>query len=174
MKPITLIATTDKLTKANSLLSATITPTGKIVGLEKATFNVEVTNNGNEDYIGLITLHSGRNDQDYNNTPGGDCYISVPAHSTITRQITILVEVPEGDFYLRVKDDAGEEISAPQKITAEMTTKPVLVLTNVETNVTPGDYETENAFRFGNRVKAPKIMMTTPYSGINSKYRWCR
>ena len=38
-----------------------------------------------------------------------------------------------------------------------MTTKPVLVLTNVETNVTPGDYETENAFRFGNRVKAPKI-----------------
>lgn len=157
MKPITLIATTDKLTKANSLLSATITPAGKIVGLEKATFNVEVTNNGNEDYIGLITLHSGRNDQDYNNTPGGDCYISVPAHSTITRQITILVEVPEGDFYLRVKDDAGEEISAPQKITAEMTTKPVLVLTNVETNVTPGDYETENAFRFGNRVKAPKI-----------------
>ena len=118
---------------------------------------MEVTNNGNEDYIGLITLHSGYNDENFNNNPGGDCYISVPAHSTITRQITMLVEVPQGDFYLRAKDDAGEDISAPQKFTAEMTTKPVLVLTNVETNVTPGDYETENAYRFGNRVKAPKI-----------------
>ena len=83
--------------------------------------------------------------------------MTIPAHSTVTREIGI-TPTAVGDMYVWIEDgESGEMLQNAKKFNVEQSTAPSFVLEKVETNATPNAYELENA-RYNNHiVKAPRV-----------------
>ena len=159
LAPYKVTATATRLTMAKSMLSATLKPVGELHAYDKGVFEVTLTNDDEDDYIGKVAFWLSDTEDETAGDEAATLDIVVGAHSTITRQMTVSsFQFREaGDAYVWLKDASGANISPIQKVTVGKAVKPVLVLTSVETNVTPGDYETERAFYGNDRVKAPKV-----------------
>lgn len=159
LAPYKLTATDTQLSMAKSMLSATLKPVGELHAYDNGVFEVTLTNDDEDDYVGKVAFWLSDTEDE---TAGGEATtldVIVGAHSTLTRQITVssFQYRNEGDAYVWLKDASGANISPIQKVTVSKAVKPVLVLTSVDTNVTPGEYETERAFYGSDKVKAPKV-----------------
>lgn len=159
LAPYKVTATATQLTMAKSMLSATLKPVGELRAYDKGVFEVTLTNDDEDDYVGKVAFWLSDTEEETAGNKATTLDVVVGAHSTITRQLTVssFQYRAEGDAYVWLKDASGANISPVQKVTVGKAIKPVLVLTSVETNATPGDYETERAFHGDNRVKAPKV-----------------
>ena len=141
------------------MLSATLKPVGELHAYDDGIFEVTLTNGDEDDYVGEVAFWLSDTEDESAGEKTTTLDIVVGAHSTITRQITVssFQFLGEGDAYVWLRDASGATISPMQKVTVGKAAKPVLVLASVETNVTPGEYETERAFYGTDKVKAPKV-----------------
>ncbi len=179
LSPFVVTATATELTLEKSGLTATFKPKNNLNGYERNTFEMTITNNSEYDFIGDVNVYYNTSnerptDVTYNR------YIPVAAHSSITRDITLQTtnSGPSDKIYVWV-DAANEELISAEEFTIGAIAHPILRLVGVETNATPGEYETENAYYDGSRIKAPKInddYMKVRYGiknlGIEGKIRY--
>lgn len=159
LAPYKVTATDTQLSMTKSMLSATLKPVGELHAYDDGIFEVTLTNGDEDDYVGEVAFWLSDTEDESAGEKTTTLDIVVGAHSTITRQITVssFQFLGEGDAYVWLRDASGATISPMQKVTVGKAAKPVLVLASVETNVTPGEYETERAFYGTDKVKAPKV-----------------
>lgn len=159
LAPYKVTATDTQLSMTKSMLSATLKPVGELHAYDDGIFEVTLTNGDEDDYVGEVAFWLSDTEDESAGEKTTTLEIVVGAHSTITRQITVssFQFLGEGDAYVWLRDASGATISPMQKVTVGKAAKPVLVLASVETNVTPGEYETERAFIGTDKVKAPKV-----------------
>lgn len=165
--PYTFTATKTELTKqASASLTATLAAKGELSAYAANTLSMTITNNGNDDFIGDINVYWDVENEECPEDATSNTYISVAAHSSVTRDIELYTNACEqGDIYVWVKDAEGNELISAEKFTLGPATTPVLALVSVENNATADDYETENASYGGRLVKTPKV---------NDDYAWVR
>ena len=165
--PYTFTATETELTQASTgNLTATLTAKGELSAYSANTLEIKITNNGDDDYIGDISLYWDTENTECPETATESVYATIPAHGSVTRDATIYTNTcGEGDIYVWVKDAQGNELVTAEKFTLGPATTPVLTLVSVENNATADDYETENASYGGRLVKVPKV---------NDDYAWVR
>ena len=159
LAPYKVTATDTQLSMTKSMLSATLKPVGELHAYDDGIFEVTLTNGDEDDYVGEVAFWLSDTEDESAGEKTTTLDIVVGAHSTITRQITVssFQFLGEGDAYVWLRDASGATISPMQKVTVGKAAMPVLVLASVETNVTPGEYETERAFYGTDKVKAPKV-----------------
>ncbi len=157
--PYTFTATETELTQtASENLTAELAVKGALEAYSETTLSMTITNNGDDDFIGDINVYW-RETNECPETVAQNVYITVAAHSSTTRDVTLNTIYMEGGdkIYVWVKDASGNYLISAAEFTVVKTTNPVLTLVSVENNATPGDYETENAKYGGQLVKAPKV-----------------
>ena len=156
MQPYVVKATATTLSLVKTQLTAEITSKETQYSGVEGTFELSITNNGDDEFIGLINAYTSST-----TTCPDDAiaqpYMTIPAHSTVTREIGI-TPTAVGDMYVWIEDgESGEMLVNAKKFNAEQSTAPSFVLEKVETNATPNAYELENA-RYNNYiVKAPRV-----------------
>ncbi len=157
MYPYTFTATATELTQA-SMLTATLKANDELHAYQTNTFKMTITNNSDDEYIGDINLYWSDSNEACPETEDNTCHVTVSPHSSITRDVILntTYQAP-GDIYVWIKNTTGSELLSAEKFTLGEPIVPVLVLVSVETNATPDDYETENAYYFGYKVKTPKV-----------------
>lgn len=117
------------------------------------TIKLELSNPTDNDVLTLLRIYTSKDETCSNE--GSQVYVSVPAKGKSVREV--LIEVPAEDFYLWVKDyKTGKELISAKKMTATTSGTPIFKLVNVVTNVSD-EFETEKAYYFSDRVKAPKV-----------------
>lgn len=155
MRPYVVEATAQKLTQVRSQLKADINPTEELLGGLTNGFEITIQNQGDIEYLGAINI--------FNNTTATmpdqaamDVYVTVPAHSSITRKVELSPSA--GDLYLWLTDAGAENVFVNgKKFTVGATpAAPVFTVVKAWTNAAPNEYETEKATYGGNKVKAPK------------------
>lgn len=156
MHPYVVKATATTLSLVKTQLTAEITSKETQYSGVEGTFKLSITNNGDDEFIGLINAYTS------STTTCPDAaiaqpYMTIPAHSTVTREIGI-TPTTVGDMYVWIEDgESGEMLQNAKKFNVEQSTAPSFVLEKVETNATPNAYELENA-RYNNYiVKAPRV-----------------
>ena len=157
MRPYVVEATAQKLTQVRSQLKADITPTEELLGGLTNGFEITIQNQGDIEYLGAINIFSNTT-ATMPDQAAMDVYVTVPAHSSITRKVEL--SPSEGDLYLWLTDAGAENVFVnAKKFTVGATpAAPVLSMVRAWSNATPGLYETENAVYAGtNKVKAPKV-----------------
>lgn len=156
MQPYVVKSTATTLSLVKTQLTANITTKETQYSGVEGTFELSITNNGDDEFIGLINAYTSST-----TTCPDDAiaqpYMTIPAHSTVTREIGI-TPTTAGDMYVWIEDgESGEMLLNAKKFNAEQSTAPSFVLEKVETNTTPNAYELENA-RYGTyTVKAPRV-----------------
>lgn len=156
MQPYVVKATATTLSLVKTQLTAEITSKETQYSGVEGTFELSITNNGDDEFIGLINAYTSST-----TTCSDDAiaqpYMTIPAHSTVTREIGI-TPTAVGDMYVWIEDgESGEMLLNAKKFNVEQSTAPSFVLEKVETNATPNAYELENA-RYNNYiVKAPRV-----------------
>ena len=156
MQPYVVKATATTLSLVKTQLTAEITSKETQYSGVEGTFELSITNNGDDEFIGLINAYTSST-----TTCSDDAiaqpYMTIPAHSTVTREIGI-TPTAVGDMYVWIEDgESGEMLLNAKKFNVEQSTAPSFVLEKVETNATPNAYELENA-RYNNHiVKAPRV-----------------
>lgn len=156
MQPYVVKATATTLSLVKTQLTAEITSKETQYSGVEGTFELSITNNGDDEFIGLINAYTSST-----TTCPDDAiaqpYMTIPAHSTVTREIGI-TPTAVGDMYVWIEDgESGEMLLSAKKFNAEQSTAPSFVLEKVETNATPDAYELENARYKNNIVKAPRV-----------------
>lgn len=156
MQPYVVKSTATTLSLVKTQLTADITTKETQYSGVEGTFELSITNNGDDEFIGLINAYTSST-----TTCPDDAiaqpYMTIPAHSTVTREIGI-TPTAAGDMYVWIEDgESGEMLLNAKKFNVEQSTAPSFVLEKVETNATPNAYELENA-RYNNYiVKAPRV-----------------
>lgn len=156
MRPYVVKSTATTLSLVKTQLTAEITSNEtQYCGVE-GTFKLSITNNGDDDFIGLINAYTSsttiRPDDAAVNP-----YMTIPAHSTVTREIGI-TPTAVGYMYVWIEDgESGEMLLNAKKFNVEQTTEPSYTIVSVTTNATPGVYETEKAYINTNKVKVPRV-----------------
>lgn len=156
MRPYVVKSTATTLSLVKTQLTAEITSKETQYSGVEGTFELSITNNGDDEFIGLINAYTSST-----TTCPDDAiaqpYMTIPAHSTVTREIGI-TPTAVGDMYVWIEDgESGEMLLNAKKFNVEQSTAPSFVLEKVETNATPNAYELENA-RYNNYiVKAPRV-----------------
>ncbi len=156
MQPYVVKATATTLSLVKTQLTAEITSKETQYSGVEGTFELSITNNGDDEFIGLINAYTSST-----TTCPDDAiaqpYMTIPAHSTVTREISI-TPTAVGDMYVWIEDgESGEMLVNAKKFNAEQSTAPSFVLEKVETNTTPYAYELENARYINSIVKAPRV-----------------
>ena len=155
MRPYVVEATAQKLTQVRSQLKADITPTEELLGGFTNGFEITIQNQGDIEYLGAINIFSNTT-ATMPDQAATDVYVTVPAHSSITRKVEL--SPSEGDLYLWLTDAGAENVFVNgKKFTVEATpAAPVFTVVKAWTNAAPNEYETEKATYGSNKVKAPK------------------
>lgn len=155
MRPYVVEATAQKLTQVRSQLKADITPTEELLGGLTNGFEITIQNQGDIEYLGAINIFSNTT-ATMPDQAATDMYVTVPAHSSITRKVELTPS--EGDLYLWLTDAGAENVFVNgKKFTVEATpAAPVFTVVKAWTNAAPNEYETEKATYGSNKVKAPK------------------
>lgn len=156
MQPYVVKATATTLSLVKTQLTAEITSKETQYSGVEGTFELSITNNGDTEFIGLINAYTSST-----TTCPDDAiaqpYMTIPAHSTVTREIGI-TPTTVGDMYVWIEDgESGEMLVNAKKFNVEQSTAPSFVLEKVETNATPYAYELENARYINSIVKAPRV-----------------
>lgn len=156
MQPYVVKSTATTLSLVKTQLTAEITSKETQYSGVEGTFELSITNNGDDDFIGLINAYTSST-----TTCPDDAiaqpYMTIPAHSTVIREIGI-TPTTAGDMYVWIEDgESGEMLLNAKKFNAEQSTAPSFVLEKVETNATPDAYELENARYINSIVKAPRV-----------------
>lgn len=156
MQPYVVKATATTLSLVKTQLTAEITSKETQYSGVEGTFELSITNNGDDEFIGLINVYTSST-----TTCPDDAiaqpYMTIPAHSTVTREIGI-TPTTVGDMYVWIEDgESGEMLLNAKKFNVEQSTAPSFVLEKVETNATPNAYELENARHNNYIVKAPRV-----------------
>lgn len=156
MQPYVVKSTATTLSLVKTQLTAEITSKETQYSGVEGTFELSITNNGDDEFIGLINAYTSST-----TTCPDDAiaqpYMTIPAHSTVTREIGI-TPTTVGDMYVWIEDgESGEMLLNAKKFNIEQSTAPSFVLEKVETNATPDAYELENARHNNYIVKAPRV-----------------
>lgn len=156
MQPYVVKATATTLSLVKTQLTAEITSKETQYSGVEGTFELSITNNGDDEFIGLINAYTSSSATCPDDAIAQP-YMTIPAHSTVTRKIGI-IPTTVGDMYVWIEDgESGEMLLNAKKFNVEQSTAPSFVLEKVETNATPDAYELENA-RYNNYiVKAPRV-----------------
>lgn len=156
MRPYVVKSTATTLTLVKTQLTADITTDETHYNGVEGTFKLSITNNGDDEFIGLINAYTSST-----TTCSDDAiaqpYMTIPAHSTVTREIGI-TPTAVGDMYVWIEDgESGEMLLNAKKFNVEQSTEPSYTIVSVTTNATPGVYETEKAYINTNKVKVPRV-----------------
>lgn len=156
MRPYVVKSTATTLTLVKTQLTADITTDETHYNGVEGTFKLSITNNGDDEFIGLINAYTSST-----TTCSDDAiaqpYMTIPAHSTVTREIGI-TPTAVGDMYVWIEDgESGEMLLNAKKFNVEQTTEPSYTIVSVTTNATPGVYETEKAYINTDKVKVPRV-----------------
>lgn len=156
MQPYVVKSTATTLSLVKTQLTADITTKETQYSGVEGTFELSITNNGDDDFIGLINAYTSSTATCPDDAIAQP-YMTIPAHSTVTREIGI-TPTTAGDMYVWIEDgESGEMLLNAKKFNAEQSTAPSFVLEKVETNTTSNAYELENARYKNNIVKAPRV-----------------
>ena len=156
MRPYVVKSTATTLTLVKTQLTADITTDETHYNGVEGTFKLSITNNGDDEFIGLINAYTSST-----TTCSDDAiaqpYMTIPAHSTVTREIGI-TPTAVGDMYVWIEDgESGEMLLNAKKFNVEQSTEPSYTIVSVTTNATPGVYETEKAYINTDKVKVPRV-----------------
>lgn len=156
MQPYVVKATATTLSLVKTQLTADITTDETHYNGAEGTFKLSITNTGDDDFIGLINVYTSSTATRPDDAIAQP-YMTIPAHSTVTRNVGI-TPTAVGDMFVWIEDgESGEMLLNAKKFNVEQSTAPSFVLEKVETNATPDAYELENA-RYNNYiVKAPRV-----------------
>lgn len=156
MQPYVVKATATTLSLVKTQLTAEITSKETQYSGVEGTFELSITNNGDDEFIGLINAYTSSTATCPDDAIAQP-YMTIPAHSTVTREIGI-TPTTVGDMYVWIEDgESGEMLLNAKKFNVEQSTAPSFVLEKVETNATPDAYELENARHNNYIVKAPRV-----------------
>lgn len=156
MQPYVVKATATTLSLVKTQLTAEITSKETQYSGVEGTFELSITNNGDDEFIGLINTYTSSTATCPDDAIANP-YMTIPAHSTVTREIGI-TPTTVGDMYVWIEDgESGEMLLNAKKFNVEQSTAPSFVLEKVETNATPNAYELENARHNNYIVKAPRV-----------------
>lgn len=156
MQPYVVKATATTLSLVKTQLTAEITSKETQYSGVEGTFELSITNNGDDEFIGLINAYTSSTATCPDDAIAQP-YMTIPAHSTVTREIGI-TPTAVGDMYVWIEDgESGEMLQNAKKFNVEQSTAPSFVLEKVETNATPDAYELENARHNNYIVKAPRV-----------------
>lgn len=156
MQPYVVKATATTLSLVKTQLTAEITSKEKQYSGVEGTFELSITNNGDDEFIGLINAYTSSTATCPDDAIAQP-YMTIPAHSTVTREIGI-TPTAVGDMYVWIEDgESGEMLLNAKNFNVEQSTAPSFVLEKVETNATPDAYELENARHNNYIVKAPRV-----------------
>lgn len=156
MQPYVVKSTATTLSLVKTQLTAEITSKETQYSGVEGTFELSITNNGDDDFIGLINAYTSGTATCPDDAIAQP-YMTIPAHSTVTREIGI-TPTTVGDMYLWIEDgESGEMLQNAKKFNVEQSTEPSYTIVSVTTNATPGVYETENAYINTDKVKVPRI-----------------
>lgn len=156
MRPYVVKSTATTLTLVKTQLTADITTDETHYNGVEGTFKLSITNNGDDEFIGLINAYTSST-----TTCSDDAiaqpYMTIPAHSTVTREIGI-TPTAVGDMYVWIEDgESGGMLLNAKKFNVEQSTEPSYTIVSVTTNATPGVYETEKAYINTDKVKVPRV-----------------
>ena len=156
MQPYVVKSTATTLSLVKTQLTANITTKETQYSGVEGTFELSITNNGDDEFIGLINAYTSSTATCPDDAIAQP-YMTIPAHSTVTREIGI-TPTTVGDMYLWIEDgESGEMLLNAKNFNVEQSTAPSFVLEKVETNATPNAYELENARYINSIVKAPRV-----------------
>ena len=156
MQPYVVKATATTLSLVKTQLTAEITSKETQYSGVEGTFKLSITNNGDDEFIGLINAYTSSTATCPDDAIAQP-YMTIPAHSTVTREIGI-TPTAVGDMYVWIEDgESGEMLLNAKNFNVEQSTAPSFVLEKVETNATPDAYELENARHNNYIVKAPRV-----------------
>ena len=156
MQPYVVKSTATTLSLVKTQLTAEITSKETQYSGVEGTFELSITNNGDDEFIGLINTYTSSTATCPDDAIANP-YMTIPAHSTVTREIGI-TPTAVGDMYVWIEDgESGEMLLNAKKFNVEQSTAPSFVLEKVETNATPDAYELENARHNNYIVKAPRV-----------------
>lgn len=156
MQPYVVKSTATTLSLVKTQLTADITTKETQYSGVEGTFELSITNNGDDDFIGLINAYTSGTATCPDDAIAQP-YMTIPAHSTVIREIGI-TPTTAGDMYVWIEDgESGEMLVNAKKFNAEQSTEPSYTIVSVTTNATPGVYETENAYINTDKVKVPRI-----------------
>lgn len=156
MQPYVVKATATTLSLVKTQLTAEITSKETQYSGVEGTFELSITNNGDDEFIGLINAYTSSTATCPDDAIAQP-YMTIPAHSTVTREIGI-TPTTVGDMYVWIEDgESGEMLLNAKKFNVEQTTEPSYTIVSVTTNATPGVYETEKAYINTDIVKVPRV-----------------
>lgn len=156
MRPYVVKATATTLSLVKTQLTAEITSKETQYSGVEGTFELSITNNGDDEFIGLINAYTSSTATCPDDAIANP-YMTIPAHSTVTREIGI-TPTTVGDMYVWIEDgESGEMLLNAKKFNVEQTTEPSYTIVSVTTNATPGVYETEKAYINTDKVKVPRV-----------------
>lgn len=156
MRPYVVKSTATTLTLVKTQLTANITTDETHYNGVEGTFKLSITNNGDDEFIGLINAYTSSTATCPDDAIANP-YMTIPAHSTVTREIGI-TPTAVGYMYVWIEDgESGEMLLNAKKFNVEQTTEPSYTIVSVTTNATPGVYETEKAYINTDKVKVPRV-----------------
>ena len=156
MQPYVVKATATTLSLVKTQLTAEITSKETQYSGVEGTFELSITNNGDDEFIGLINAYTSSTATCPDDAIAQP-YMTIPAHSTVTREIGI-TPTAVGYMYVWIEDgESGEMLLNAKKFNVEQSTEPSYTIVSVTTNATPGVYETEKAYINTNKVKVPRV-----------------
>ena len=156
MQPYVVKSTATTLSLVKTQLTANITTKETQYSGVEGTFELSITNNGDDEFIGLINAYTSSTATCPDDAIAQP-YMTIPAHSTVTREIGI-TPTTVGDMYVWIEDgESGEMLLNAKKFNVEQSTEPSYTIVSVTTNATPGVYETEKAYINTNKVKVPRV-----------------
>lgn len=156
MQPYVVKSTATTLSLVKTQLTAEITSKETQYSGVEGTFELSITNNGDDEFIGLINTYTSSTATCPDDAIANP-YMTIPAHSTVTREIGI-TPTAVGDMYVWIEDgESGEMLLNAKKFNVEQSTEPSYTIVSVTTNATPGVYETEKAYINTNKVKVPRV-----------------
>lgn len=156
MRPYVVKSTATTLTLVKTQLTADITTDETHYNGVEGTFKLSITNNGDDEFIGLINAYTSSTATCPDDAIANP-YMTIPAHSTVTREIGI-TPTAVGYMYVWIEDgESGEMLLNAKKFNVEQTTEPSYTIVSVTTNATPGVYETEKAYINTDKVKVPRV-----------------
>lgn len=156
MQPYVVKSTATTLSLVKTQLTAEITSKETQYSGVEGTFKLSITNNGDDEFIGLINAYTSSTATCPDDAIAQP-YMTIPAHSTVTREIGI-TPTAVGDMYVWIEDgESGEMLLNAKKFNVEQTTEPSYTIVSVTTNATPGVYETEKAYINTDKVKVPRV-----------------
>ncbi len=159
LQPFRFVATDTKLTLQKTPLSATLKANdSKLYAGSVGTFTVTLTNNGDDNFMGLVDVYTLNTDMN-SSVWLKDIFVEIPAHSSTNRQVELWIDGEYTDaFYLWLVDNySGEILVDGQQFTLSKTGTPMLTVVGTSNNATPGVCEVENAMFGSTKVKVPKV-----------------